>query len=238
MESEKEIAIEERAKEFARKNKKSIAKEITNPKIFLPDEFPVSVFMAGSPGAGKTESSRGLIEKLTKDNHSVLRIDPDELRVRFSEYNGTNSSLFIAATSIVADKIHDYALKNKQSFVFDGTLSNLDRSRGNLRRSLDKKRFIQIVYVYQEPIQAWNFVKAREIKDGRKVPRDAFIEQYFMARENVNLLKKEFGTNIKVDLVVKNIDGTDLSYRENIDVIDNYIPEKYTKDYLEKIIIL
>lgn len=238
MVSEKETATEERAKEFARKNKKSIAKEITNPKIFLPDEFPVSVFMAGSPGAGKTESSRNLIEKLTKDNHSVLRIDPDELRVQFPEYNGTNSSLFIGATSIVADKIHDYALKNKQSFVFDGTLSNLDRSRENLERSLGKKRFIQIVYVYQEPVQAWNFVKAREIKDGRKVPRDAFIEQYFMARENVNLLKKEFGTNIKVDLVVKNIDGTDFSYRENIDVIDNYIPEKYTKDDLEKIIIL
>ena len=238
MPTEEENAIEERAKEFARGNKKIIAKEITDTSIFLPDEFPVSVFMAGSPGAGKTESSRNLIAKLTNDNHSVLRIDPDELRVRFSEYNGTNSSLFIAATSIVADKIHDYALENKQSFVFDGTLSKLDISRKNLQRSLDKKRFVQIVYVYQEPLQAWNFVKAREIKDGRKVPKEAFIEGYFMTRENVNRLKKEFGSGVKVDLIVKNIDGTDFNYRENVDMVDNYIPEKYTKSDLEQLITL
>lgn len=226
------------AVEFARKNKKVIAREVTDINIFLPDEFPVSVFMAGSPGAGKTESSRNLIAKLTKDKHSVLRIDPDEFRSRFSGYNGKNSSLFIGATSIVSDKIHDYALENKQSFIFDGTLSNLERSRENLKRSLDKKRFIQVVYVYQEPAQAWNFVKAREIKDGRTVPKQAFIEEYFKARENVNCLKREFNDSIKVDLVVKNIDGTDFNYRENIDVIDNYIPEKYTKEKLENLIIL
>lgn len=237
MVTEEEKAIEERAREFARKNKKLIARELTDPKIFLLDEFPVSVFMAGSPGAGKTESSKNLIEKFTRDGHSVLRIDSDELRSQFREYTGTNSNLFIGATSILADKIHDFALLNKQSFVFDGTLSNLDRSRDNIKRSLDKKRFVQILYVYQEPVQAWNFVKAREIKDGRKIPRDAFLEQYFTARENVNSLKKEFGTAIKVDLVVKNIDGTDFSYRENIDVIDRYIPEKYTKEELEKLII-
>ncbi len=232
-----EEEIKQRADEFARKNKKSIAKEIADPKIYLPDEFPVSVFMAGSPGAGKTESSTNLIKRLTQHSHSVLRIDSDELRSRFSEYNGKNSDLFIGATSILANRIHDVAIENKQSFIFDGTLSKLDISRANIQRSLDRKRFVQIVYVYQEPIQAWAFVKAREKKDGRRIPREAFIDQYFMARGNVNCLKKEFGNAIKVDLIVKNIDGTDFSYRENIDVIDNYIPEKYTKEDLEKLII-
>lgn len=232
--NEKEISIKERAEAFARDNKKAIAKEVTDPSIFLPDEFPVSVFMAGSPGAGKTESSRNLIKKFTKDGQSVLRIDSDELRSRFEEYNGTNSSLFMYATSILADKIQDFALSNKQSFIFDGTFSNLEKSRGNIERSLSKGRFVQIVYVYQDPTQAWELVKAREIRDGRTVPRDAFITQYFKARENVNLLKKEFGNKIKVDLVVKNIDGTDFSYRENIDIIDSYIPERYTKSDLER----
>jgi len=235
--TDEEIAIKQRAEEFARKNKGLIAKEVTNPAIFLPDEFPVSVFMAGSPGAGKTESSRNLIKRFTKDSQFVLRIDTDELRPRFSEYNGANSSLFMSATSILADKIHDLALSNKQSFVFDGTFSNLDRSRENIKRSMSRGRFVQIVYVYQEPMQAWKFVKAREKKDGRMVPRDAFIAQYFKARENVNLLKKEFGNKIKVDFVVKNIDGTDFSYRENIDIIDSHIPERYTKNDLEKLII-
>lgn len=231
-----EIEIKKRAEEFARKNKNIIAKEITNPILFLPDEFPVSVFMAGSPGAGKTETSRNLISKFIADKHIVLRIDTDELRNRFIDYSGKNSNLFVGAASIIADKIHDFALKNSQSFVFDGTFSNLIRSMENIERSLHKKRFVQIVYVYQEPQQAWNFVKAREIQDGRKIPRNAFIEQYFMARKNVNLLKDKFKADIRVDLVVKNIDGTDFNYRENIDVIDSYIPEKYNRVDLENII--
>ena len=235
--TDEEKIIKERANEFARANKKKIAKERTRLDIFLPDELPVSVFMAGSPGAGKTESSRNLIKKLSDDNHSVLRIDPDELRSDFSDYNGKNSSLFVGAVSIIADKMHDFALKNKQSFVFDGTLSNIDRSRENIKRSLNKNRFVQIVYVYQEPLQAWVFVKAREIKDGRRIPKEAFIAEYFQSRENVNLLRREFGVNIRVDLVIKNIDGTDFGYHENIDVIDNYIPEKYTKDSLNGLII-
>lgn len=236
--NEEELEIIERAKEFARKNKKSIATELTNTALFLREEFPVSVFMAGSPGAGKTESSRNLIKTLTRNSSSILRIDSDDLRSKFSEYTGENSHLFMSATSILADKIQDFALANKQSFIFDGTLSNIDIARKNIQRSLDKKRFVQILYVYQDPFQAWKFVKAREIKDGRKVPPEAFIRQYFMARQNVNILKKEFGNQIKIDLVIKNIDGTDFSYKENIDIIDNHIPEKYTKDDLEKIVAI
>jgi len=78
--TDEETAIKQRAEEFARKNKNTIAKEATDRSRFLPDEFPVSVFMAGSPGAGKTESSRNLIKRFTKDSQSVLRIDSDELR--------------------------------------------------------------------------------------------------------------------------------------------------------------
>ncbi|MFA5763961.1 MAG: zeta toxin family protein [Candidatus Paceibacterota bacterium] len=232
-----EDEIKKCADEFARKSKKDIASKLTNTKSFPPEEFPVSVFMAGSPGAGKTESSKNLIRTLSKDSHPVLRIDSDDLRCYFSEYTGSNSHLFIGATSILAEKIQDIALHQKQSFVFDGTLSKLDIARRNINRSLDKNRLVQIVYVYQDPKQAWEFVKAREMKDGRNVPKEAFIEQYFLARENVNILKKEFGQKIRIDLIVKNIDGTDFSYNDNIDVIDNYMPEKYTKDGLRDFIV-
>lgn len=235
---EEDQKIHDRAMEFARKHKNTIARECTDPAIFIPDEFPVSVFMAGSPGAGKTESSRNLIKSITHNTQNVIRIDSDDLREKFDEYTGANSHVFMGPTSILANRIHDFALKNGQSFVFDGTLSNIEAARGNIQRSLDKGRFVQILYVYQEPKQAWEFVKARELKDGRRVPREAFIEQYFLARQNVNTLKKEFGKRIKVDLVIKNIDGTDFGYKENIERIDNHIPEKYNKTDLESIILL
>lgn len=230
--TDKEKEIQEAAIVFANKNKKSVALELTNVIKFPKDPAPVSVFMAGSPGAGKTESSQNLIHILANDGHAVLRIDSDELRSYFDAYNGSNSHLFQAATSILADCVHDFALSNKQSFIFDGTLSNLSKARTNIERSLSRNRFVQIIYVYQDPIQAWEFVKARELRDGRHISKEVFIEQYFQARENVNRLKQEFGAKVKVDLITKNIDGTDFDYKENVDKIDRYIPERYSVDQL------
>ncbi len=226
--------IRQRAIEFARAHKKEIARDLTDPARFPPDAVPVSVFMAGSPGAGKTEASERLIERLSSDGRSVLRIDADDLRGRFAEYNGKNSSLFQSATSIIADRMQDMAMDQCQSYVFDGTLSNLERARENIQRCLDHERVVQILYVYQDPLQAWKFVLARELKDGRTIPQDSFIDQYFRAHNNVNTLKNEFGSKIRVDLIVKNIDGSDFSYRENIDLIDSYITERYTQDTLRE----
>ena len=50
--------------------------------------------MAGSSGAGKTESSKNLIKKFSKDDHQIIRIDPDELRIKIPGYTGSNSYLF------------------------------------------------------------------------------------------------------------------------------------------------
>lgn len=182
---------------LARKIKRKIAKEKAALDKFPPDKAPTSVFMAGSPGAGKTESSKRLIEEFSKDGHSILRIDIDDLRNEFDTYTGINSNLFQAATTIIAEKIQDVALEQSQNFIFDGTLTNLDKARRNIERSLARDRLIQILYVYQDPFQAWNFVKARAKVDGRIIPKEDFIKQYFKARENVHILKKEFGEKDK-----------------------------------------
>jgi predicted ABC-type ATPase len=234
--SAEELKIKTEADTFANANKKNIAKEITRMDIFLPEENPVSVFMAGSPGAGKTESSKNLIKKFSKDSGKILRIDPDELRCKIPGYTGNNSYLFHGAVSILVARIHDLALKNHQSFVFDGTLSRFKIAKENIQRSIDHGRFVQIFYVYQDPIQAWNFVQKRELLEGRRIEKESFIRQYFAARDSVNCLKKEFGEKIKVDLLVKNIDGSDNYYRENIDVIDNYVQESYSVDTLKNMI--
>ncbi|MEX0931212.1 MAG: zeta toxin family protein [Candidatus Paceibacterota bacterium] len=223
--------------EFARKNKKRIAKDLTDPEKFPIEANPVAVFMAGSPGAGKTEASQRLIERFSPQNGGVIRIDSDELRSYMEDYNGTNSSLFQFATSIIADKIQDTAIDQHQSYVFDGTLTNKARAFENITRCLEHGFAVYILYVYQDPVQAWSFVKARELRDGRVVPREVFIEQYFLARESVNELKREFGSKIEVHLIVKNLDGTDFRYKDNISQIDSHVPEAYTRDTLEKLIV-
>jgi len=208
-----EKAIQDEALEFARKNKKEIAKRLTDKSRFLPEDEPVSVFMAGSPGAGKTEASIELLAKVEENGSEILRIDPDELRYEFPNYTGNNSCLFQRGVSVLVEKIHDYALKQKQSFLLDGTLSNYAKAEQNISRSLKKGRVVQILYVYQEPMLAWEFVESRETVEGRNIRPEHFIEQYFAARVVVNRLKITFGADVKVDLLLKNTDNISCTRR-------------------------
>lgn len=234
--SEQEKAMQEGALAFARKNKKAIARRLTDKNTYLPEQEPVSVFMAGSPGAGKTEASLALLGQPKIAGSKILRIDPDELRKEFDDYRGSNSWLFEGGVSILVEKIHDLVLKQKQSFLLDGTLSIYEIARKNIGRSLKKGRVVQILYVYQKPEVAWAFVQKRECLEGRRIEPETFIEQYFAARHVVNGLKNELGKAIKVDLLLKENDGSDRLYKAGVDQVDNHIPEKYTVDDLKTIV--
>lgn len=233
-EQEKHIAVQ--AVEFAKKNRTAIARRLTEPSIYVPEDHPVSVFMAGSPGAGKTEASIELLGGYEGNGFKVLRIDPDELRAEFPNYNGENSWLFQRAVTPIVERIHDLALKQKQSFLLDGTLSNYDVAARNVGRSIRHNRAVQILYVYQEPMQAWTFVRAREAAEGRRIMPEHFVDQYFAARDAVNRLKIYFGRAIAVDLLLKNNDGSHRLYTAGVDQIDNHIPEKYSRADVRRMI--
>jgi predicted ABC-type ATPase len=223
-----ETCIAQDALVYAKKHRTEIARRLTDPTVFIPEANPVSVFMAGSPGAGKTEASIELLNIKSAGGSKVLRIDPDELREVLPGYTGKNSWLFQRAVIPIVERIHDLALKQEQSFLLDGTLSSYGVAEKNIKRSLNKGRTVQILYVYQEPQQAWNFVQAREAAEGRRIQPEDFVRQYFDARDVVNRLKAKFGKDIRVDLLMKNNDGTHQFYRAGVDQIDNHIPEKYS----------
>ena len=140
--------LKQKAEEFARANRKQIAKELTDKGLYIPEAFPISIFMAGSPGAGKTEFSTALIHLEEGGQEKAIRIDGDELRNRLPGYNGTNSFLFQGAVSILVEKIHDLVLENKQSFILDGTFSNYPKAAQNIERSLHRGRRVFMMYVY------------------------------------------------------------------------------------------
>lgn len=229
-----EQQIADEALAFAKANKKTIARRLTNPETYQSEQEPVSVFMAGSPGAGKTEASIELLKQI--DGPAIMRIDPDELRSELPGYTGDNAWLFQRAVSVLVEKIHDMALDQRQSFLLDGTLSHYDVANKNITRSLDKGRLIQILYVYQDPCLAWEFVQAREAAEGRRIRPEHFIDQYFAARDVVNRLKREYGAAIKVDLLLKNNDNTNRLYQAGIDQIDSHVPEKYTRGDIERLL--
>lgn len=180
--TEEEKLIETKAIEFAKANRTAIARRLADTKAYPGEDDPVSVFMAGSPGAGKTEASIELLDSFGPDGPRVLRIDPDELRSEIPGYSGGNAWLYQRAVVPIVERIHDLALKQQQSFLLDGTLSNYDVAERNILRSLDRGRVVQILYVYQEPESAWKFVQAREELEGRQIRPETFVEQYFQAR--------------------------------------------------------
>jgi hypothetical protein len=56
-----------------------------------------------------------------------------------------------------------------------------------------------------------------------------FVRQYFSARYVINRLKLEFGHAVTIDILVKNEMGTTQAYKENIQRIDDPIPETMIK---------
>ena len=194
MYTKREQTIINNAIAHARKTKKPFAKLETRKDIFAVENAPITILMAGSPGAGKTETAQEMLDQIGQ----AIHIDPDRYRDHFPDYNGENAYLFQGATSILVEKVIDLALKNKQSFILDGTLTKYAIAKQNIQRALNKNRKVIILYVYQDPIISWNFVKAREKTEGRRIHAETFVEQYFAARNVVNKLKSEFKSQIQL----------------------------------------
>lgn len=72
--SRDEAKLREVALDFARREKKKIAKRLTDQDRFPPEAEPVSVFMAGSPGAGlgKAKKDVGFAKPILSTNISLL----------------------------------------------------------------------------------------------------------------------------------------------------------------------
>ncbi|MFH1405391.1 MAG: zeta toxin family protein [Patescibacteria group bacterium] len=230
------------ALEYAKQNKLRIARELANTSIYLPETNPISVFMAGSPGAGKTEFSKSLIEILEKgQKRHVVRIDGDEVRQLIPGYTGDNSYLFQGAISLVVEKMHDLVLHSNQSFILDSTFSKFEKASLNIQRSLDKKRPILIFYMYQQPGIAWKFTQAREMIEGRRVSKEAFVDAFIGSYETLMRVSDELrDDDIIIYFVKKNFEKNSV---ENIieitkgqEQIDRYIGKVYTKDELESLL--
>ncbi|MEZ8848181.1 zeta toxin family protein [Vibrio cyclitrophicus] len=230
-----EEQITEKAIKEAKKLKKKLAKEMVD---HLPqEESAVSVFMAGSPGAGKTETARNMIKTFKKESGvDLVHIENDELRKVFEDYDGINSPLFQRPATLLVEAIHDRALKRDVSFILDSTLSSLEKAKGNIQRSLKRNRYVLIIFVYQEPEQAWCLVKAREIVEGRRVPEEVFVNQFMESQRVVSELKKLFQDQVDIIFIEKNIDGRNERPHFNVSDIDALLRKKYNRESLEAIV--
>ena len=218
-----------KAIEYIKSHKKELIERFANGSICPTEKYPISIFMAGSPGAGKTEFSKNFI---TKFKMQAVRIDADEIKDFLPHYNKMNSSEVQGASALGVEYLHDFALKAAKSMVLDGTFAHHDKAHENIARSLRKNRHTEIYYVYQDPFVAWNFTKAREALEGRRVPKEVFIEALFSAKQNVNRIKLDFRNRIQINVVLKNLENNlDKAYFD-VDSVDHYVTITHGKDSL------
>ena len=213
----------EEAKNFIKNNKQLLFKKFADGDIYKPNKNPISLFMAGSPGAGKTEYSKALIEIAKNSANPIVRIDADEIREIIPQYNGANSDMVQSAASIGVHKLYDYVLKNKLNAMVDGTFASFEIVLRNIERSLNRERSVGVYYIYQDPISAWEFTKKREKLEGRMVPKKTFVEAFFNAKKNVIKIKAIFKDKVKIYLVIKNYSDNTEKFYPNIADIDKYI---------------
>ena len=195
--------------------------------------------MAGSPGAGKTEWSKSFIKSYSgkEPSRRIVRIDPDELRAMLPNYEPTSADEFQSGTILAVEKVVDHVINNKQDFLLDGTFAHYESSYKNINRCLSKSRKVGILYIYQDPKVAWDFTKKRSAVEKRIIPKDAFINAYFKAKENVNKIKKEFGNNIEVWLVIKDFKQNVSKIEFNVASLDPYIKMNYNPKTLERALL-
>ncbi len=233
--SKKEKEIEKRALAFIKENKKAL-KEKYAGSDFDSAKKPYSIFMAGSPGAGKTEFSKNLIVKVVGETQKIIRIDIDDYRREFVDYDGGNAYVFQRPANKVANIIHDKALHDKKHCIFDGTFSSITQAKENIERSISKGRKIVICYVYMDPLLAWGFTQKREQKEGRRVMKDNFIKQYFDANKTVQFIKDTYHDDVEVWLIEKDLSEPPkiISFKVNITKLDRHIKIAYSESELRK----
>ncbi|MEK7102828.1 MAG: zeta toxin family protein [Patescibacteria group bacterium] len=228
---EEQLAHE--ADRYIKDHKDQLIERFANPAMYHPDSHPSSYFMAGSPGAGKTEFSVRLIERLP--DNTPVRIDADEIRAMLPGYTGGNAHIFQRACSTGVSKLFEHVLHQKLNAMLDGTFAH-QRAMENIQRSLSRGRQVVIYYIFQDPIVAWQFTQAREEKEGRRILKDTFINGMLSAYNNVKMAKREFGSAIVLNLVIKNFRNEFEDAHGDISDIDSYLPKVYTQEELEKLI--
>lgn len=221
--------MEDRSIEFAKENKKQFLERLVEGVTPEEPGKKIAVFMAGSPGAGKTEVATGLAEIFK----NVVIIDADVFRSCFPGYNGHNSDEFQKGSSLMVEYALDYVLKKGYSFILDGTFA-IDKSVENIQRALKRNYNTSIYYVYQDPLIAWDFTQKRKKREGRYVPKERFINAYFKSRKNIQKVSRTLDDSVELVVVMKDYQNVISDIIDGVENIELVISNKYTAEELEE----
>ena len=139
---------------------------------YPPQREHMAFFMAGIPGAGKTELATNALMEMS---HTLVPIEHDKLVEYIDGYRREDYYIYRKAGSVLVTRILNECLKHGYGFIFDGTLSHPNGAR-NVGRTLNAKYLTVIVYVIQDVDAAWFSTQDRNVVTGRRVEKSGFIE--------------------------------------------------------------
>ncbi len=205
--------MEETINTWVRENKQIFAKNLIEKLKITPRKTPLAFFMAGLPGAGKTEFSKNIL--LTLGATDILRLDMDEIAEQIPGYTPKQADLFRAGASTLLNRTFDLALKNKISFLMDGTFSS-NSALKNVERAHNAGYRIEIIYIMQDPKIAWTFTKRREKIEHRSISIEGFIKSYFDTPKNIiNVMEQKYD-KINIDIIRKGENNEILAQPESV----------------------
>ena len=173
---------EDQIYQWVKDNKKGLVERFFAGLEPLKTEDRTAVFMAGIPGAGKTEFIRRSIKL---KGPSLIVIEHDKLVELIDGYQAKHYYAYRRAGSIMVTEIFNRCLRDGLSFVLDTTLAR-GRSTSNVSRALAKNYRVDIYYVIQDYDKAWSFTRDRERKDRRDIGRTEFDELCQLINPNLS----------------------------------------------------
>jgi predicted ABC-type ATPase len=223
---------------WAKDNWKEVLDSLIKEYKPVSSNNPAASFMAGAPGAGKTEYSTRLVSAFSS---KPLIIDVDKIKTFIPEYDGTNTDDVKDGAMKILEKILDYSIKNGLPLLLDGTFSG-GQSILNLKRVHRSKYdyVAQVYFVYQEPLRAWEFTKARTIDEGRSIPKEYFIRAYTKSIENIKEIEldPEVGSKTTTILIIKDYleKSKEYTVADSISNLDKYVNKIYNENELRILI--
>ena len=187
-------------KEWIRKHKREFINSLITKSGATPDGNPSAIFMAGLPGAGKTEFSKNLISNLRLN---VVRLDMDEIAANIEGYKPEIADRYREGASSLLNGAFDIVIKRGLDFIMDGTFSSKYAQR-NVCRAINHGYSVKIIYIYQDPKLAWHFTLEREKVEHRLIDLDGFVESYFNTIRNIyDVLNTTLTAKIALDIILK-----------------------------------
>ncbi|MCS7317086.1 MAG: zeta toxin family protein [Candidatus Dojkabacteria bacterium] len=160
--------------------------------VYDPHRFK-AIFMAGTPGSGKTYISKKLFS-----NTGLKSINIDdlvELRIRKT---GKQPDYATEVEKELYPKLRSrfsYYIENGMGLLIDVTGGNFTSVKNKIDKLKNAGYEIAMIYVESPKEEAWKRVLKRKEKTGRFVEKEFFDKTYENIKKNIPIYKSIFGKN-------------------------------------------